>query len=146
MTDKNLTASVEMNDLFSEFAIKTEGVEYQIVNVDKKGMGFFITLRSPDSPEVQKVSRAIRTATNKTIARGKTLTAEQEIENSIAIISAAISGWRWGLDHEGKQASAGGEQLEFNPANVKRIVSVQNIRMQLDDQLMEEKQFFRNAQ
>lgn len=141
---KNTPANVT-NDLFAlKNDVALQPIEIAVKHPKTgKSLGFFVTLRSMDSEEVQKVGRAIRTKANKLALRQKAYTAEEERENSIAIITAAIEGWRWGVDDDGNEGNAGGDQLEFNPLNVKKIVSVDAIRNQLDAELGDTAQFFR---
>lgn len=133
------------NDLFNlKSDVALQPVEVSIKHPKSgKALGFFVTLLSMDSDPVQKVGRAIRTKANKLASRGKSFTAEEEEDNSITIISAAIEGWRWGEDDEGQPGNAGGDQLEFNPVNVRKIVSIPAIRAQLDAELGDTAQFFR---
>lgn len=134
----------ETNDIFG--IVPNNDVEVSIKHPGTgKVMGFFISLRAMESDEVQKVGRAIRTKANKLAVRGKAFTADEEEQNSIQIITAAITGWRWGIGDDGKPGSAGGDQLEYNPGNVLRVLKVVPIRNQLDAELGDTAQFFRQS-
>lgn len=122
-----------------------EGVEVSIKHPGTgKAIGFFVTLRAAESDEVQKVGRSIRTKANKLAVRGKAFTAEEEEDNSVEIITAAIIGWRWGEGDDGSVGNWKGEQPEFNAAIARNILKKSAVvRNQLDSELGDTTQFFR---
>jgi len=138
------TELTETGDL-SAIQPAISGVEVAIKNPGTgKKIGFFVTLRAAESDEVQKVGRAIRTKANKLAIRNKAYTAEEEEDNSIEIITAAIIDWRWGEGDDGVIGSWKGEQPAFTPGMARTILKKSAVaRAQLDTELGDTAQFFR---
>lgn len=85
-----------------------------------KGTGLFFTLRSPYSPEVEKVQRQIKNERLAAFGGGKKksgLTAESMEAAQEKIILAAVSDWRWEGD-----VSIKGEQPAYSPQKLREWV------------------------
>lgn len=142
-----MTTKPESTATADIFAIANERVayEYEVIHPGtKKGMGLFISMISIHSDAPKKVIKRIEDAKLKLMKKGMNFNADQMRQNSIDIIGACMTGWRWGLDADGIQASAGGEQLEFNLKNIRRVLEVDEIRDQLDSELMDDSNFFQS--
>lgn len=86
----------------------------------EEGVGLFFTLRSPYSPEVEKVQRQIKNERLAAFGSGKKksgLTAESLEAAQEKIIMAAVSGWRWEGDN-----TINGEQPEFSAQKLREII------------------------
>lgn len=101
-------------------------------------IGLKITLRSQHSAEVQAVNRRITNDRLRT--RSKNITAEKLEAAGIEVLTAAIVKWEWEGD-----ASFGGEKLECNPQNIRRVMrEAPWIKAQVDDAFGNEAAFFSN--
>lgn len=130
------------SDIFA-LATARQPFEYEVVHPGTgKGMGFFVTLISINEPGPKKVTRRVEDDRLKLANKRQNFTSAQMRQNSIDIIAACIESWRWGDDADGNPGSAGGEQLEFTPANIKRVLAVDEIRDQLDTEIANNANFF----
>lgn len=106
--------------------------------------GLVIHLLPTTAPAVKAVKQRF---TNEALAaRGRNKTTAQKLEaNSIELLAAAIDKWEWNVGADGTQSSFGGEQLELNEKNAKKVVKVDWIRAQIDEELGDDAAFFRLA-
>lgn len=104
--------------------------------------GFIVFVQSINSEAVKAVTKRIENARLKKQARGQNFTSDEVRANVIAILMVAVTGWEWGKDAKGVQSSAGGEQLPFNPGNLKRIVEIDQIAAQIDTFMSDDARFF----
>lgn len=102
-----------------------------------EGVGFFVSLRPMHSDEIKKAERAIANRALKLRARGKTFTADEIEENVTSLMCIAVSGWRFEGD-----TTFEGEQPKCTPENIRRIVSREWIREQIDQELGDVASFF----
>jgi len=108
-------------------------------------MGLRLLLQAIESEAVKPVTRRIeneRLKLERTRKGG--FNSDQLRQNGIDIISACIIGWEWHDDASGNAGGFAGEQLAFTPANVKKVLEVDWLRMQIDRELMDESRFFQN--
>lgn len=106
--------------------------------------GLVIHLLPTTAPAVKAVKQ--RFTNEALMARGRNKTTAQKLEaNSIELLAAAIEKWEWNEGADGAQASFGGEQLELNEKNAKKVVKVEWIRAQIDEELGDDAAFFRLA-
>lgn len=108
----------------------------------KKGLGLHITLISVNEPGPKKVTSAIQKEASKLARKNQSFTPEQQRENAIAILTACATGWRWGKDADGEQAGWAGEQLEFNPVNLRKVLNIDELRDQIDQEVADNTNFF----
>lgn len=134
------------NDLATIFTPKTEGVPFEITHPGTgEEIGFKVLLRSINDEKIKPITRRIedeRLKLERTRKGG--FKAEQLRQNAIEIIGACIIGWEWHEDAKGQPGNLGGEQLPFNPINVKRVLEIDVLRAQIDAELMDESRFFGN--
>lgn len=135
---KNETANP--NDIFAIKPVEQLGCKIKHPGTGKE-IGFEIFVRSLEHPDVKRVTDAVRTKANKMAHRNKPQSAADERENSIQIITAAVTGWRW-YEVDDVMGSAGGAQLEYTPANVRKVLEADLIRNQVDTFLTDEAAFF----
>lgn len=130
----------DLNDIFAIKPIDQLGVKIKHPGTGKE-IGLEIFVRSLEHPDVKRITDAVRTKANKANLRGKAQTAADERENSIQIITAAVVGWNW-YEVDGVMGNAGGAQLDYNPANVRKVLETDIIRGQVDSFLTDEAAFF----
>jgi hypothetical protein len=110
----------------------------------KRGLGLFLTLISINEPAPKKITSRVNTDAQKLIRKNTNFTADQQRENAIAILTACTTGWRWGEDADGNTANWNGEQLDFTPANLRKVLLVDELRDQVDTEVADNSNFFRN--
>lgn len=110
----------------------------------KRGLGLFLTLISVNEPGPKKVTSRVNAEAMKLSRKNQSFTADQQRENAIAILSACITGWRWGEDADGNPARWAGEQLEFTPVNLRKVLMIDELREQVDTEVADNANFFRN--
>lgn len=130
------------SDIFS-LPQQRKGYEYEIKHPGtKKGMGLFITLQSIRSEAPNKLSKRNQASAMKRARQNNPFTPDELRANEIEIIAACVTGWRWGLDADGKMGNAGGQQLDFTPENVAKVLNVDEIREQLSGEINDEANFY----
>lgn len=134
------TKATNPNDVFAIKPIDQLGVKIKHPGTGKE-IGLEVFVRSLEHPDVKRITDAVRTKANKMALRNKSQSAADERENSIQIITAAVTGWNW-YEVDGVMGSAGGEQLEYTPANTRKIIGTDIIRNQVDAFLTDEAAFF----
>jgi len=134
------------NDIASIFTPKAEGVSMEVIHPGTgKPIGLTLVLRSINDEAVKPITRKIeneRLKLERTRKGG--FNAEQIRQNSIDIIAACVIGWEWHNDENGVMGNINGEQLPFNPVNVRNVLSLDVLRAQVDAELMDESRFFGN--
>lgn len=129
-------------DIFG-LAAQRKQHEYEVIHPGtKRGMGLFIQLQSIRSDAPQKLSKRNAAQAMKNARNNKPFTADELRANEIEVIASCVSGWRWGLDADGKPGHASGQQLEFTPANVALVLAVDEIREQLSGEINDEANFY----
>lgn len=114
---------------------------------DDRPLGIHIQLQPMTAPKVKKVERRIRDEVLKIKSKGKALKSADVEANEIELITAAITGWRWEADAERnveQPALNGEEKPEFNGANVRRLLKLDWAKEQIDDELGNVGDFFKN--
>lgn len=140
MNTKPSVAPSDLNDIFAIKPVDQLGVKIKHPGTGKE-MGLEVFVRSLDHPDVKRVTDATRTKTNKMALRHKAPSAADERENAIQIITAAVTGWNW-YEVDGVMGNAGGQQLEYTPANTRKMMEADIIRAQIDTFLTDEAAFF----
>lgn len=139
MTNKSVTS---YSDIGTITAIS--GVPFEITHPGTgRQMGFRLFLRAIEADEVKPVTRRIeneRLKLERTRKGG--FNSDQIRQNGIDIISACVINWEWHEDADGNKGGFQGEQLEFNPVNLKKIINIDWLRGQVDRELMDESRFF----
>lgn len=139
MTTKSAELGADIFGLSSE----RKQHEYSVLHPGHKtAVGLFITLQSIRSDAPQKLSKRNTAAAMKRARTNNPFTPEELRNNEIEIVAACVTGWRWGLDADGKMGNAGGKQLEFTPANVAAVLGVDEIREQLSGEINDEANFY----
>ena len=129
--------------------------EVEITNpANGEPVGIRVSVMSIDDPRLKAQKRAIRNEANRAASRGKYIKAEQEEENSNALLFAATTGWTWynPTGEEGdknydasKMPQFDGEVLDYNQRNFIKIVKeLPWFATQLVAEIDEEKAFFTN--
>lgn len=141
----------DLNDIFAIKPVDQLGCKIKHPGTGKE-IGLEVFVRSLEHPDVKRITDAVRTKSNKMALRNKAQTAADERENSIQIITAAVVGWRWYEVEEVDpnddkkrvmvMGNAGGQQLEYTPANVRKVLEADPIRNQVDAFLTDEAAFF----
>ena len=95
-------------------------VEVEIKSVTGQPTGFFISVLGKDSDAYRNIVRGMADESLKRQAMGKqdAATLDKIEKRNIDALVAVTTGWRFG---ETKTAPLDGEELEFNPANVRRL-------------------------
>lgn len=133
------------SDIFG-LASERRSYEYQVIHPGtRKGMGFFIMLQSIRSEAPSAIAKEIERTVLKRNRQNKPLTPEEIRTNTIRVTAACVLGWRWDKDENGKAGNAGGKQLEFTPANLLRVLEVDEIREQLGTELNDEANFYQGS-
>lgn len=109
-----------------------------------KKTGLILELRPMHDDAVKRVTNSIKDHRLKLAARNKNFKAEELESGRFEILSAAIAGWSWGKDDDGKEASFAGEQLKYTPVNVRRILEIDWIADQVDEALGDTGRFFQS--
>lgn len=134
-------------------SIESTNVDHRVLHPGNgRFVGWIVEIRSMHSPEVKKAMKSITGARSKLIAKGKNFSADEIEGNRVAVLSAAIAGWRWVVDEDGEDAIAslkiaaeragkpadagaieaiakahtgnwGGEQLAYTAANVRKVLT-----------------------
>lgn len=103
--------------------------------VTREDTGLVFVLKPYSDPSVKAVQRRLA---NTRLRNGRKITAEQLEDAKLEVLCAAVSGWEWN-----GEATFGGEKLEFNAANVRKVLkSVDWIREQVDEELGDDAAFF----
>lgn len=126
--------------------IKAGPREYEMTHPGTgKPLGIHIQLLPLHHPEVKKVEREIRNEVLKIRQRGKALTAHEVEDNERRLIGSAVAGWRWEADpaRDIEQPLWKGEIPEFNASNVKSFIRVEWVKEQLDGELGDIADFFK---
>jgi hypothetical protein len=99
-------------------------------------LGVTVELQSLESDAVKTVERMIK---NKALKSGRNgVTAEKIDDNTVALLSAAIVGWKFSGD-----AKLGDEKSPAcNDANKRKLLSVAPLAKQIDEALGDEAAFF----
>lgn len=140
MTKNPATSS----DIFS-LPKQRVGYEFPILHPGTgKAMGLSLTIQSMKSEPVKAILKTLETEGFARRRRNKPLTVDEVRENAIRIMLVVVTGWRWHEDADGNQGSAGGEQLPFTPENLRRILEIDDVRDQIDEELKDEANFFKN--
>lgn len=130
---------------FATLASERKPFEHQLVHPGtKRGLGLFLTLISVNEPAPKKVTSRINTAGAKLARKNQSFSADEQRENAVAILTACTTGWRWDLDADGNPSGWNGEQLEFTPANLRKIYLIDEMRDQIDTEVADNANFFRN--
>jgi len=108
----------------------------------KRGLGVFLTLISVNEPGPKKVTAKINTLAGKLARKNQGFNSEQLRENAIEILTACTTGWRWGDDADGNPATWAGEQLAFTPANLRKVLIIDELRDQVDQEVADNSNFF----
>lgn len=142
-----MTKNLPSNDLAEIFKPNT-GVSYEVLHPGTgKEIGLRLFLRSINDPAVKPITKRVENARLKAerTKRAGGFTAEEMEKNAIEIIAACVVGWEWYNDADGVPGSLGGEQLEFTPLNLNKILAIDKLRSQIDAELMDEDRFFTNS-
>lgn len=103
-------------------------------------IGLTLFVRPDTSPEVKAVERKWMNMG----LRGRRLNAEQMEARGTEILVAHVAGWTWGNDPEGTPCTFGGEQPDFNEANLRRVFkALPWIKKQLDIEAGNDAGFFK---
>lgn len=98
-------------------------------------IGLVITLRPSSDPAVLAASRKFL---NERLQRGSKITAEKLEVQKVAVITAAVSGWKWEGDAQYK-----GQQPEFTEATLRTILKdLPWVKAQIDEELGDDAAFF----
>lgn len=110
-----------------------------------KATGLSVECVSLESDEVKAVERQIK---NAAIRSGRnTMTAEKLEQNTVALLSAAIVGWTWGVDADGVQSHLGGDEApRLSAENKGKLLSVPWIAKQIDAALGDDAAFFSTSE
>lgn len=117
-------------------------------------LGVRVTIMSIDDDRLKRQKRAIRDEANRLAAKGKSMRAEQEEENSRSLLFAATTGWEW-YNPTGKEGDEGfdesaapnfnGEVPEYNQKNFMNVIkTLPWFATQLVAEIDEERAFFTN--
>lgn len=109
--------------------------------VTQERIGLTISLRPVADPVVKAAKRKQIDARLSGRGRHK-VTAVQLEQSAIEVLVAAISGWTFGTAEDGTACTFGGEVLEYNDINVRKLLKHDWIREQLDEELGDEAAFF----
>lgn len=109
-----------------------------------KKLGIVVSLVSIEDEKMKKLKRFIANESLKTQQRGKTVTAEKLEENENKLMFAAMSGWTWGKDEDGEQASFNGnEHPTFDEPTVYKVFNeLPWFREQISKKVGETESFF----
>jgi len=117
-------------------SIKPNTVDVDIIHPgDGEPTGLVITIRSTDDEAVKRVQR--KHINQRLKNRDKKPSIERLEEENVALVCAAVAGWRWGGASEW-----GGEKPDFTPDNVAEVLGIEWIRKQVTEALNEEADFF----
>ena len=129
-------------DIFA-LASERKTHEYEFVHPGtKKGYGLFVSLQSIRSDAPQKLSKRNTAAAMKRARTNNPFTPDELRANEIEVVAACVTGWRWGNDADGKPGHAGGQQLDFTPENLTRVLNVDEMREQLSGEINDEANFY----
>lgn len=118
--------------------IKPSTVDVEIIHPGTGDpTGLVITVKSSEDEAVKRAQRKIYNQRLKT--REKKLSVEKLEEDGIAILTAAVSGWKWNGD-----AKWNGTKPEFTPDKLADVLAVEWIRKQVKAVVDEEADFFSN--
>lgn len=141
MTNKPAMTGGDLSALASE----RKPFELELVHPGtKRGLGLYLEIISINEPGPKKVTSRINAAAQKLIRKNQSFTAEQQRDNAIEILSACTIGWHWREDADGNPANWNGEQLDFTPANLRKVLLVDELREQVDTEVADNSNFFRN--
>lgn len=87
----------------------------------EKALGISVTLLSIADSKLSTLKRQITDRRIKLEQRGKSIMAEEIEENGYNIAFAALTGWSWGKDEDGVDATFHGKKPEFNRTNVIQV-------------------------
>lgn len=107
-----------------------------------KYVGIKFECQSTESDAVKAVRREATNRNLKLSVRNKTVDADEMEATAINFLAAAIVGFTFELDDDGKPGSFKGETLTYNTVNVKKLLGVGFIRGQVDEGLAETARFF----
>ena len=95
-------------------------IEVEIKNIHGQPTGFFISVLGKDSDTYRQIVRGIADENLKQQARGKggDASLDKLEQRNIEALVAVTTGWRLG---ESNVVPLGDEELEFNPANVRKV-------------------------
>lgn len=105
--------------------------------------GIRVTLMSISDERMKKIKRSIQDTRINLEKRGKTFKTDDIEENRSEICFKGMTGWSWGKDDNGEQATFKGEIPEFNRKNVIAIFNeCEWFRNQVEVAISEEQSFF----
>jgi hypothetical protein len=113
--------------------------EIEVTNPENGEVMLYVTIMSPDDKRMTFAKRRIQDRQLTLHRRGKTFKPEEIEENEINLLSAAITGWRWG-DGYGFE----GGQPDYSPAVAQRLLKKSFIRNQIDEQVADTESFFQH--
>lgn len=109
-----------------------------------KRIGLALELQSLTSPEVEAVDEQTRSEARDLREAGKEADKAFWEEAGVKRYCAAVVGWTWGEDFEGKPGNWKGEQLEFTPENLRKVISHDVVFPQVMRAAGDEARFFAN--
>lgn len=123
-----------------------QGVELRIKHPATEAfVGVRIFTISPQDPKMRSIRRMITDQRIKLEAKGKYFKAEDLEQNQRNFLFAAMTGWDWGKDDNGEEATFEGGKPDFDKTTVNKVFdSLPWMQSQLDEFLAEDKNFFAN--
>lgn len=111
---------------------------------EKIKIGVTVDIMSIDDERMKKAKRRIEDARLKLAAKGKTFSSEDIDANKNELYFTAMTGWNWGKDDDGEQATFHGEIPEFSRRVAHQVFEeLPWFRDQIERELGETAEFFR---
>lgn len=107
-----------------------------------KRIGLALELQSLTSPAVEAVDEQTREDARNLREAGKEADKAFWEEAGVKRYCAAVVGWTWGKDFNGEPGNWGGEQLEFAPENVRKVIAHDVVFPQIMKAAGDEARFF----
>lgn len=95
-------------------------------------LGLRLTLRPHDDETYTAAAKKLADKKMQLERRGKTMSADQLIEESKKLTAARIGGWEWTDDGEG---TLEGGRPEFSPGLARKLIEPASIRKVIDDEV-----------
>jgi len=112
----------------------------------KEPIGITVMVMHIDDPRLKKVKRRITDERLRLDQRGKNFKAEEIEDNKNNILFNAMTGWEFGKDPNGDQATFNGDIPEFNRRNVVQVLDeLPWFADQINEAIGETEAFFNNS-
>lgn len=105
--------------------------------------GIKVSILAMQDPKLKKIRRRILDDKLRLEARGKNFKAEDVEDNVDTLLINAMTGWDWGKDVNGEEATFKGAKPDFTPAKIREVFRTLPWFMnQIDEAVGDEKAFF----